>query len=564
MKKSKSTSTIIILGVIAVLVFGIIFGAIMLTQNAGKKPGVVSSEKATNKLEKLYNKITINVIKPVKGTADLTPSDISTSLPEISKYPPQVDSTTTDFIEIFSSTEKAGTGTDAWLVDMANEFNKSNPTVNGASVSVRIRGIASGLGMDYISSGKYVPDVFSPSNELWGKMLSAQGIKVTLAESRLTGNVAGILFSKAKSSELKNKYGSINLRNVTDAVTNDQLAMGYTNPLASSAGLNFLVSTLYTFDSKDPLSDNAREAFENFQNNIPFVAYTTLQMRESAKSGALDGFILEYQSYFNLPDIKSAYDFTPYGVRHDSPVYEIGELTELKKEILKQFIDFCKTEKSQQLASNYGFNNLDDYKWELGEIKDDVILPAQKLWREKKSGSKDIAAVFVADISGSMEGDPMLRLKESLKKGSQNIANNNYIGLVTFSDDVNIVLPLAKFDINQRALLAGAVDNMQAGGATAMFDGIIVGTKMLTDFMEQNSNIKPLLFVLTDGETNRGHNLNDIRGIMEDLKIPIYTIGYNAEISGLQAVSAINEAASINADTEDVVYQLDSFFKAQM
>ena len=105
---------------------------------------------------------------------------------------------------------------------------------------------------------------------------------------------------------------------------------------------------------------------------------------------------------------------------------------------------------------------------------------------------------------------------------------------------------------------------MRAGGNTAMFDAIVAGTKMLTDAKEKNPNTKLMLFVLTDGETNRGNSLNNVESILRNLKIPIYTIGYNANISVLQNLSNINEAASINADTDDVTYKLESLFNAQM
>ena len=46
--------------------------------------------------------------------------------------------------------------------------------------------------------------------------------------------------------------------------------------------------------------------------------------------------------------------------------------------------------------------------------------------------------------------------------------------------------------------------------------------------------------------------------------MPCYTIGYNANLSALSELSAINEAASINADNDDVIYSLKSLFNAQM
>ena len=72
------------------------------------------------------------------------------------------------------------------------------------------------------------------------------------------------------------------------------------------------------------------------------------------------------------------------------------------------------------------------------------------------------------------------------------------------------------------------------------------------------------MFVLSDGETNIGNSLGDIRDIVEGLEVPCYTIGYNANLDALAELSAINEAASINADSDDVIYNLKSLFNAQM
>lgn len=559
--KNNPFKTVIILVVIAIIVFGIIYAGISLTKDYGKSPQNISSASAMDKLNSLYSDITVNKIDTRKGQVDLNPVNIEDSLPDISKYPAQVENSTENYIEIFSSTEKTGEGKDGWLVDTAKAFNNANIQVNGKTVSVRIRGLASGMGFDYIVSGKYLPDAFTPSNELWGEMIKSKGTNITLVEKRLVGNVAGVVISNKKYDELVKKYGSINLKVITEAVANNELEMGYTDPFASSTGLNFLVSTLSTFDEKNPLSEKAVNGFEEFQTNIPFVAYTTLQMRDSAQSGVLDGFILEYQTLVNT-DLKSDYVFIPFGVRHDSPMYEIGDLTVEKKEILRKFIDFSKNDTYQTLATEYGFNSYNDYKPEVGYISGDVISQAQKLWKNKKDVNNDIVAVFVADISGSMNGAPLNNLKQSLLNGSKYISKNNSIGLVTFSTDVNINLPIAKFDLNQRSLFTGAVEDMTPGGSTAMFDGIIVGTKMLMDEKTKNPSAKLMLFVLTDGETNYGHSLNDIEDVLRTLKIPIYTIGYNADIKELQTVSSINEAASINADTEDVVYKLESLFNA--
>lgn len=564
MKEKKKGNIIGILIVMAIIIFGVIYGGITLTKNWGKSKETISKENATGKLKKICKDININEVEPRKAPIDLGIKDVKDTIPNIDKYPAKVENTTDSYIEIFSTGEKAGNGKDGWLIDVANNFNESKFEINGKIISVKVREIASGLGMDYIISEKYLPDAYSPSNELWGEMIKANGKTIELCDDRMVGNVAGILISKEKYDELIKKYGAINLKNITQAVANGEINMGYTNPFASATGLNFLVSTLATFDSSNPLSEKAIDGFNEFQNNIPLIAYTTLQLRNSAESGILDGFIMEYQSYINSPELKTDYIFTPFGYRHDSPLYSVGNLSNEKKEILNKFIEFYKQDKYQELAVKDGFNALEDYKCEIENLDGNTILQAQKLWKENKNGDKPIVAVFVADVSGSMEGEPLNELKKSLLNGSRYIGEENSIGLVTYSNDVNINLPIEKFDLNQRSLFTGAVQDMDASGGTATFDAIAVAVQMLLDEKEKNPDAKLMLFVLSDGETNIGHSLDDLREILESVKIPVHTIGYNANIEALENISRINEATSINADSDDVIYKLGSLFNAEM
>lgn len=561
---AKARKPFVTLLFIAVVVFVLIFIGIKLTSNMGKTEPQVSAEQADKKLEKLYKNIVVNTAQPIKGLVDLDPVSVADTLPDISKFAISVENTTDTFVEIFSSTEKSGTGVDGWLNDVANAFNKAAIQVNGKTVSVKIRNIASGTATDYIRSGKYVPDAFTPSNELWGEMVKAQGIKTELITDRLIGNVAGVVATRAKYDALISKYGALNIQTVTDAIADNELSMGYTDPFASSTGLNFLVTALGTFDSTDLLSETAVRGFERFQANVPFIASTTLQMREAAKSGMLDAFVLEYQTFVNVADLKGGYVFTPFGVRHDSPLYALGNLPQEKVDIIKAFGEFAQQEQYQTLGANKGFNGLDDYSSEAAVVDGSLLSAAQKLWKEKKDVNRPIAAVFVADVSGSMDGERLNRLKESLLQGQKNLGRDNKIGFVSYSSDVTVNLPIGTYDTNQQSMFVGAINSLQAGGGTATFDGIVVALKMLKDEIDANPDVKPLIFVLSDGETNEGHSLKDIRSLIEAYKVPIYTIGYNANIKALESISSINEAASINADTDDVVYKISNLLNVQM
>lgn len=555
--------TPIIIAIAGVLVFVIAFLGISLTRNLGKSAKAVDTEQAASTISRYAKKIGAQTAPVRKSPVELVNDEID-ELPDIDKNPITVEPVTSLYAEIFSTSEKCGSGKDGWLNEVAKKFNAAGFEVGGKPVSVMIRNVASGLGMDYIRTGKYIPDGYSPSNDFWNKMLIADGVQMETVADRLADNTAGILLSKDTQKEIIEKYGSINLKNIVEATAEGEFAMGYTNPYASATGLNFLISTLQTYNSSNPLSEEAVNGFQSFQANVPFVAYTTLQMRDAAETGTLDGFVMEYQTYVNDSDLTRKYEFTPFGFIHTNPLYTTKGTEEQKKEILKLFAGFAQNEENQALASEYGFNADLNYVVEQGEVDGDTLLNAQELWKKEKDSGKPILAVFVADVSGSMAGEPLNALKASLVNGMRYINTDNYVGLVSYSDDVTIEVPVAKFDLNQQSAFKGAVESLSPGGGTATFDGIIIAADMLLEAKDLYPDAKVMMFVLSDGETNRGYSLKEIQSSLDALNIPIYTIGYNANIPALESISAINEAASINADSDDVVYKLKNLFNSSL
>ncbi len=551
---------IVVFIVLALMVFLGVYGVLQLTSESG------STERAEKRLEKMVKKIDATERELVKGTVDLSGSTtLAEELPEIDKYPMSLQGNGQINIEVFAAPEKAGEGTDGWMLEAAKKFNQEGYTIGGQTVSISIRSMSSGTGADYIASGKYVPQVFSPSNELWGELITAQGTNMELMADKVTGNVAGILVSQKVKKEIQSKYGEVTFKTVVEATTNGEVAMGYTNPFYSSTGLNFLLETLYLNDQDNILSDTAIEGFASFQKNVPFVSYTTQQMRDAADSGALDGMVTEYQTYINDKNL-SNYEFIPFGARHDGPIYAVGDLSGEQKEAISMFVDYCLSEDMQKLAKKYGFNQYDDYTSEIPNFDGATIMEAQKLWKENKDSGNSITAVFVADTSGSMDGEPINQLKQSLINAGQYIDSDNSIGLVSFNTDVYIDLPIAPFDLNQRSYFNGAVENLVCLGGTATYNGITVATDMLVEAKKANPNTKLVLFLLSDGETNQGYDLSDVDDILKEYQIPVYSIAYGdeANMNELNAVSSVNEATVIDADSDDVIYKLKNLFNAQM
>ena len=497
---------------------------------------------------------------------------LEAALPDIERFPLNVNPPVSSgdvVAEIFSSTEKAGKGADGWLVEVAEQFNKRNVRLkDGRAAKVKVRYIPSGTGYQFIAAGRYKPHAFTPSSHLWIRMTQARGVTMTPITERMVSNVAGIVMKSQAASELKSSGGGLNLQNLIDAVSQGKLAMGYTDPFASSTGLNFLVTVLQTFakgDEAQLLSPEVVSAFEVFQRGVPFVALTTIQMRESVdRDGSLDAFVMEYQTFASDQSLKSGYEFIPFGVAHDNPLYAVGDQPAEIMEALQAFAGMAAEKSFVDLSRKYGFDAPANYQPPYTAPAGELIIKAQQVWKEKKNAGRPIAAVFLCDTSGSMSGVRIRGVREALTKASAFIAPTASVGMVTFSDDVKILLPIRPFNLNQKGALVAAAESLREGGSTAMYDGIAVALSMLAEEQKRRPEIKPMLFVLTDGETNRGLVFDNMRGVIEGLGIPVYTVGYEAKIDELKRLSALVEAASLTADKDDIAYKLSALFNAEM
>ena len=108
----------------AVTVFILVYLAITIIGPGGEPGG----EPGGGSLDDVIKDINVNTVPHPMGHVVVSPDlndSLNEDLPEISKYPPQVNNSTPTYIEIFSSTEKAGSGADGWLTEVARDFNNA-------------------------------------------------------------------------------------------------------------------------------------------------------------------------------------------------------------------------------------------------------------------------------------------------------------------------------------------------------------------------------------------------------------------------------------------------------
>jgi len=509
--------------------------------------------------------------KDVEAPLDIYDVDtVSTALADIDVFPITVRGNGQINIEIAAATELSSDAPDDLINAITKKFNSAGITVNGKTVTGSVRKITSGEVLTYETEANYQPDVYIPSSPSWAEMMAAKGIGVIKLADRIAGNTAGILMEKETYTGFTEKYGDVTVDRVLEASLAGDLTFAYTNPYTSSTGLNILASMLHSFDPSNPLSDQAAQKLLDYQKQSPPVAYTTAVLRTQASKGIIKAMVMEEQAYHNTPELKD-YVYVPAGIRHDHPVYTFDYVSQERQEAARKFVEFCLSDDAQRLADDRGFNLHDDYVSQSPGLDGAGYLAAQKIWKANKDGGKPIVAVFVADVSGSMNNNSALdALKSSLLATSSYISSDNYIGLVSYSHEVYKNLPIAQFDETQRAHFSGAVKSLTASGGTATYDAVLVALDMLRDKAVEVPDAKLMLFVLSDGAQQDGYSLNKIIDIVGGMSVPIYTIGYNLESTGeraaseLKKLSDVNEAALIDARTDDIVNKLRDLFNVQL
>jgi Ca-activated chloride channel family protein len=303
--------------------------------------------------------------------------------------------------------------------------------------------------------------------------------------------------------------------------------------------------------------------FEQFQRQVPFVALTTLQIRESVENdnGTLDAFVMEYQTYENTDSLSSGYEFVPFGVRHDNPLYGVGTLSAAQTETLEAFAAFAEQPEQLADAADAGFDP-PPYESDVVVPSGSTLIDVQGVWKDKKDGGRPVATVFVVDVSGSMEGTRIQSVQTAMLSAREFIKPETRVGVVEFSDVAMQRLPIADFDLGQQARYAALAEDLSPGGGTAMYDGIVLGLSMLEAEVAANPDIKPILVVLSDGETTDGLTFDEVDDVIAGLGIPVYTVGFEADLDELGRLSSLVEAASIDASEQDVEFKIAALFNA--
>ncbi len=512
---------------------------------------------------------------------------------------------------------------------------------NGQTAQVKIRKVPSDIAYHYITSGKHVPHAYSPSCTFWSKMLEFKGTKFEVVTDKLVSDRYGIAIKWEEAQQLKaefnseksanedqsnasNEAGEVNqnldFEYIVSAIQNGRLQVGYTNPFNSCAGYSYLNAVMEVMgkqiaskvtverNSDWPWPTSQVERFADFIQESPLNAFSLDQLRHQSEfMERFDGFVSDYKFLVSSPSTYYNYQFVPFGPPQNTPLYAIGDIKEAEMEALKAFSSFAVESESQKIAKMQGYNrklsvqpqnddsnvgdqlqegdtdtddqsqNDDTNVSDIGDQSQDDPSKLLDLWKAKKDADREIIAVFLVDLSATMAGAKLRRLKKALIQSSQFIDSKHQIGLVSFNEIVNVDLPIGKYDETQKGRFINTTRFMIEEGDTAMYNGILVSLDMITKAVKSNPNATPMLFVLADGPTNRGYTFNNptTQRLIDNLGIPIYTFNYEGPKglhklkskeqsleSEMRFISNMTGGAYINTNRQTIILQLRSLFKS--
>lgn len=240
-------------------------------------------------------------------------------------------------------------------------------------------------------------------------------------------------------------------------------------------------------------------------------------------------------------------------------------VSEEEREGAQKILDFMLTPESQELAaslglrpgnpsvslgnkfsSQYGVNpnpNYESYRPPAPEVVEAMLTN----WENYAKKPSQVAVVV--DVSGSMRGQKMTAVQNTLLSYVNNLGPKEEIAIITFSDQINspVIIKGTPEGKNQGIQY---ISSLQARGGTKLYDSALYAR----DWLRKNlkSNAINAVLILTDGEdSGSGINLQQLEqelqksGFNSDERIAFFTVGYGND--GEFNAQALEEIAKINA-----------------
>ncbi len=145
-----------------------------------------------------------------------------------------------------------------------------------------------------------------------------------------------------------------------------------------------------------------------------------------------------------------------------------------------------------------------------------------------------INVALVIDKSGSMQGEKITNAKKAAIMAVEHLRPDDIISVITYDHQAEILLPATK--ASDKELIIQKINNLKAGGSTALYDGMEKAAKEIRKFLDRKRVNRIVL--VSDGLANVGpstpEELGKLGAALGEENISVTTIGlglaYNEDL----------------------------------
>ena len=355
----------------------------------------------------------------------------------------------------------------------------------------------------------------------------------------------------------------------------------HTAPTRSNSGLQTLVSQFASVSGKRPedltVADvqQHQAAVQNIQSKITRYGKSTSTL---AKSMVENGpFWASIGSVYESSVIAANTDLPPCGTRYEA-VYPKSTFTsnmrgivpnapwvsDQEKEAADQILEYLQSPSAQQIATNLGLRpgapgvalgpkfsanfgvdpqaSYDSYRPPAPEVAEAMLTA----WSQV--AKKSSLVVVVVDTSGSMEGNKLPSVQNTLQSYVNALGPKDQVALIDFDSEIRQPV-LVDGTAEGKARGLQFIASLRAEGGTRLYDSALAARNWLSQNLRPNA-INAVL-ILTDGEDSEsGIGLEQLgqelskSGFSSDQRIAFFTVGYGRE--GEFNPQALEQIAQLN------------------
>ena len=127
------------------------------------------------------------------------------------------------------------------------------------------------------------------------------------------------------------------------------------------------------------------------------------------------------------------------------------------------------------------------------QVPDDEAAPTT-------SGREPMGFTAVLDVSGSMRGQKIEAAREGVRQAVRRLHDGDLFSLITFASEVQTLVEPARVDGGLRKQVESILDEVSAGGQTALCGGLEAGIEAARAKLQETN----LVLLLSDGQANVG------------------------------------------------------------